>query len=110
MTKDASNSNSNLNFIKLKYVTQITNGATPSTSEESYWNGDILWATPIDVSKSVIITETERKITQEGYDACGTTLVPKGTVVLTTRAPIGNLSIAGKELCTNQGCKCLVPT
>lgn len=109
MTKELKTTPSNWVFMKLKYLTQISNGATPSTSEETFWNGDILWATPVDVSKSLLLIDTERKITKEGFNSCGTTMVPKGSVVLTTRAPIGNLSIAGKELCTNQGCKCLVP-
>jgi type I restriction enzyme S subunit len=54
------------------------------------------------------IADSARKITQEGLDSCGTTLVPAGSVVLSTRAPIGSLAIAKTTLCTNQGCKSLV--
>ena len=54
------------------------------------------------------ISKGERNITQKGYDSCSTTLVPKGTILLTSRAPIGYISIAQNELCTNQGFKSLV--
>ncbi|MFG0720177.1 restriction endonuclease subunit S [Pseudomonas sp. GLN_6] len=92
---------------KLKFISSIANGATPLSSIASYWNGDILWATPTDISQVNYIQETERYITYRGYLSCGTTIVPAGSIVLTTRAPIGNIAIAASELCTNQGCKAL---
>jgi type I restriction enzyme S subunit len=92
-------------------ITKIVNGSTPSTDISEYWNGDILWATPTDLGnlRSIYIENTERKITQAGLDSCSTTLLPVGTVLLTSRAPVGNLAIAKKPMCTNQGFKSFVP-
>ncbi len=96
--------------LRIKNVASIVNGSTPSSSVEKYWDGDIIWATPGDFNKfDKIIDDSESKITEAGYKSCGTSMVPVGSVVITTRAPIGNVLIAGKELCTNQGCKTLVP-
>jgi type I restriction enzyme S subunit len=96
--------------LRIKNVASIVNGSTPSSSVEEYWDGDIIWATPGDFNKfDKIIDDSESKITEAGYKSCGTSLVPIGSVVITTRAPIGNVLIAGKDLCTNQGCKTLVP-
>lgn len=96
--------------LRIKNVASIVNGSTPSSSVEEYWDGDIIWATPGDFNKfDRIIDDSESKITEAGYKSCGTSMVPVGSVVITTRAPIGNVLIAGKELCTNQGCKALVP-
>jgi len=95
---------------KLKYIFQVVNGSIPKSGVTEYWDGDIFWVTPDDLGKlqcNVILT-TGRKITRAGYLSCGTTLVPIGSLVLSTRAPIGYLAISGVELCTNQGCKCLV--
>jgi type I restriction enzyme S subunit len=97
-------------ILRIKNVASIVNGSTPSSSVEEYWDGDIIWATPGDFNKfDKIIDNSENKITEAGYKSCGTSLVPIGSVVITTRAPIGNVLIAEKELCTNQGCKTLVP-
>lgn len=96
----------------LKRVFKIINGGTPSSSEESYWNGEIVWVTPNDLSKltEACIVDSERKITQDGLHNCSARIVPKGSIVISTRAPIGYVAIAGVPLCTNQGCKSLVPT
>ena len=93
---------------KLKYISNIYNGATPSSGTERFWNGNISWVTPTDFNKSNYINQTERKITKSGLNSCGTTLVPKNSIIMTTRAPIGNIAIAENELCTNQGCKSIV--
>ena len=95
---------------RINTVGTIVSGATPSSSVLSYWNGDIMWITPTDINNKVIIRESERTITAKGYASCGASLVPEGTIVMTTRAPIGKLVIAGKILCTNQGCKSIIPT
>ncbi|AEV66935.1 restriction endonuclease subunit S [Acetivibrio clariflavus] len=94
----------------LKRVFKIINGGTPSSSEESYWNGEIVWVTPNDLSKltEACIVDSERKITQDGLHNCSARIVPKGSIVISTRAPIGYVAIAGVPLCTNQGCKSLV--
>ncbi len=96
----------------LKKSFKIVGGSTPKSETESFWDGDILWATPSDLSKreSVYIDDTQRKITADGLASCGTTLVPAASIILSTRAPIGSLAIAETAMCTNQGCKSLVPS
>jgi type I restriction enzyme S subunit len=92
-------------------IAEIVNGATPSTDEPQYWKGDILWATPADLGnlRSIYIEDTERKITKAGLNSCSTKLLPVGTVLLTSRAPVGNLAITKRPLCTNQGFKSFIP-
>lgn len=92
---------------RLKYLGKVVNGATPDSSVLEYWNGDIKWATPTDISKlkNWELVDTERKITYKGYKSCGTTLVDPHSIILTTRAPIGNLAFNIEAVCTNQGCK-----
>ncbi|HUV95474.1 MAG TPA: restriction endonuclease subunit S [Anaerolineae bacterium] len=94
---------------RVKWVFNITNGSTPTSTEPGYWDGDIPWVTPNDLGKlqGDTIYSTERSITERGYQSCGTTLVAAGSLVLSTRAPIGHLAIAGMNLCTNQGCRAL---
>ena len=94
---------------RLKYLSKIENGSTPNTGVVEYWNGEIKWATPVDVSnaKNYLISDTGKKITKEGFDSCGTTLVEPSSIILTTRAPIGNVAMAGDYICTNQGCKAI---
>ena len=96
---------------RLGSVTQILNGATPSSNRPEYWDGDIVWVTPDDLGKlkSRYIDNSSRRITQEGYNACGTILAPAGSIVLSTRAPIGHLGILRVAACVNQGCRLLVP-
>ena len=96
----------------LKRVFKIVNGGTPSSSEENYWNGEIVWITPNDLSKltEVYIKDSERKITEDGLYNCSAKKVPMNSIIISTRAPIGYVAIAGVDLCTNQGCKSLVPT
>lgn len=96
----------------LKRYVAIIGGSTPKSEIEDYWDGSIPWVTPADLSRlsDFWISDTLRKITPAGLASCGTTLVPAGSVILSTRAPIGSLGIAKVELCTNQGCKALVPS
>lgn len=95
--------------IKRNY--SIVGGSTPKSEISAYWDGEILWITPADLSRlrGFNITESIRTITTDGLNSCGANLVPAGTIVLSTRAPIGSIGIAATELCTNQGCKSLVP-
>ena len=92
-------------------LAEVVNGATPSTAEEGNFDGDIVWITPKDLSdqKSKFVYFGERTITQKGYDSCSTTLVPVNSILMSSRAPIGLVSIAKCELCTNQGFKTFVP-
>jgi len=97
---------------KLGELCEIITGSTPKTDEPSNWNGEILWATPNDMGKikGFTIEATERKISQRGFESCSTKLLPAGSVLLTTRAPIGHLAINLKPVCTNQGFKSLIPS
>ena len=88
-------------------IAEVESGSTPSTKEPSYWGGDIAWITPNDLSghNSKYISMGERNITKAGLNASSAKLLPRGTVVFSSRAPIGYLAIALNELTTNQGCK-----
>ena len=94
----------------IKDIATIKSGSTPSTSDEKNYDGDIVWITPKDLSKqkSKYIWKGERNISLKGYNSCSTTLLPKGSLLLSSRAPIGLLSINKVELCTNQGFKNIV--
>lgn len=96
--------------VQIKDVATIVNGSTPSTKKPEYWDGDIPWITPKDLSSNHMrfVSRGERNITDEGYKSCSTTLLPKDTVLLTSRAPIGYLAIASCPMCTNQGFKSLI--
>jgi len=95
---------------KLKFLADIYNGSTPKSTVKEFWDGYITWITPQDISsiEDDYIYSSSRTITKDGYDNCGTYLVPENSIILTTRAPIGNIAIATKKLCTNQGCKSIV--
>lgn len=94
---------------KLGDVCEIVSGSTPNTNNESFWNGDFCWITPAEISDSdVVIYDTERKITEMGVNSCALTLMPIGTVLLSSRAPIGKVAITGKEMYCNQGFKNLI--
>ena len=96
---------------RLGNVCKVVSGATPRTSVSAYWEGDIPWLTPNDLSKnrSKVVSAGERAITKAGFDSCSTQMVPAGTVLFTSRAPIGYVAIAGAPLCTNQGFKSAIP-
>lgn len=89
----------------------VVGGSTPKSDEATYWDGEIVWVSPADLSRlpSMYIEDSIRKISDLGLNSCGAALVPPGSIVLSTRAPIGSLAIAKVTLCTNQGCKSLVP-
>lgn len=87
-------------------ITQIVLGSTPNSKEPSYWDGDIRWITPAEMTdQSYYIFDTVRRITDEGRKAANLTVLPEGTVLFSTRAPIGKVAIVGKEMCCNQGFK-----
>lgn len=92
-------------------IAEVYNGATPSTSDASYYGGDIIWITPKDLStqQNKFIIQGERNITVEGYNSCSTHLLPMNAILMSSRAPIGLFSIAKRKLCTNQGFKSFVP-
>lgn len=91
---------------------EVVGGATPSTKKpENYENGDISWITPKDLStfNGRFITRGERNITEIGLNSCSTRLLPPNSVLFSSRAPIGYVAIAAKEMCTNQGFKSVIP-
>ncbi|WP_329867118.1 restriction endonuclease subunit S [Stenotrophomonas hibiscicola] len=94
----------------LKRAFEIEGGSTPKPDEVN-WDGDIAWVTPADLSglSSLFLDSSKRTITATGLASCGSTLLPAGSLILSTRAPIGSLAIALTSMCTNQGCKGLVP-
>jgi type I restriction enzyme S subunit len=86
-------------------VCDVFGGATPKTSEPSYWNGDLHWATPSDITalRSPYLFATSRQITQAGLDACSSDLHPPGSILMTSRATIGAFALAQIPTSTNQG-------
>jgi type I restriction enzyme S subunit len=98
--------------LPIKRVFRVVSGSTPPSGDPACWDGDIHWVTPDDLGKLAgkFVAETRRTLTRHGYTSCGTTLVPPRSLILSTRAPIGHVAIAGRELCTNQGCRALRPT
>lgn len=95
---------------KIKFTANmVVGGATPSSAQREFWDGDIVWITPQDVSRSEHITSSFRKITSAGLASCSSVMVPSGSVIFTSRAPVGNVALAEVPLCTNQGCKAVVP-
>ncbi len=97
---------------KISDIGTVVGGATPSTKKpENYENGTIAWITPKDLSTFTgrYIQSGERNITEIGLRSCSTQLLPKDTVLFSSRAPIGYVAIAANEVCTNQGFKSVVP-
>ena len=95
---------------KLCEIGEIIAGGTPSTKIKEYWNGDVSWITPKDLSnyEKRFIAKGERSITQEGLKNSSAMMLPKNAILFTSRAPIGYVAIAEEELCTNQGFKSFV--
>jgi len=91
-------------------IAEVVAGGTPSTTVAEYWDGEVSWITPNDLSshRERYILRGERNITIEGLGKSAAKLLPRNTVLLTTRAPIGYLAIAGKDVSTNQGFKNLI--
>ena len=98
-------------WCRLGEIGEIIGGGTPSTSVEEYWNGEVSWITPADLSNysNKYIARGKRNITQLGLENSSATLIPKGGILFSTRAPIGYVAIADKPLSTNQGFKNLYP-
>lgn len=95
----------------LEKIGQIISGGTPSTSNFEYWGGNINWISPVDLSKysGKYILKGGKSITKLGLEKSSAKLMPKGSVLFSSRAPIGYVAIAGNEMCTNQGFKSIIP-
>lgn len=89
----------------LDELISVKGGTTPSTKEPSFWNGNVSWTSPRDLSnqQSVFMFDTERKITEKGLAQIGSGLLPVGTVLMSSRAPIGYLAISDIPVAINQG-------
>ena len=104
-------SSNNWKNYKLDEIAEIIGGGTPSTTNPDFWGEEIPWITPRDLASTDerFISRGERCITKKGLQNSSARLLPAGTVLLTTRAPIGYLRIALNPICTNQGFKSLIP-
>ena len=89
----------------------VVNGGTPASGNDEYWDGETVWLTPDDLGRATgsWISEGRRRITKDGVRNSSARVSPAGSVVLSTRAPIGHLAIAAVPAATNQGCRTLVP-
>ncbi|ABS60371.1 restriction modification system DNA specificity domain [Fervidobacterium nodosum Rt17-B1] len=95
--------------VRLGETGRIVSGATPDTSKPQFWNGDIVWVTPDDLSKQKkYIYTSQRKISKDGLNSCAAKIIPRDSIVLSSRAPIGYLSIVKTNYATNQGCKSII--
>lgn len=92
-------------------VATVVSGATPKTSNEKFWGGKVNWVTPAELSKldGIYIGKTERTLTEEGLASCSAQILPAGSVLLSSRAPIGLVAINTVPMATNQGFKSLIP-
>lgn len=97
--------------VRLEDCTRIISGGTPRTSVTDYWDGDIWWATPKDLSDldGIYLDKTPRTITRSGLDNCAAEILPVGSVLFSSRAPIGHVAINRVPIATNQGFKSFVP-
>lgn len=95
---------------RIDELAEIKSGATPSTQVAAFWNGSIPWCTPTDITGTPgkYLSATERNVTEAGLAACAANLLPTGSLLLCTRATIGEVRIATTPICTNQGFKSLV--
>ena len=96
---------------KLHEIGRIVGGATPPTKDSANYDGEISWITPKDLSNFTgrYIQKGERSITQKGFESSSCQILPKGSILFSSRAPIGYIAIAANELCTNQGFKSIIP-
>ena len=97
--------------VTLSELGTIVGGATPSTKITSFYDGNIPWLTPKDLSvnDNKYIFRGERNITEEGFKSCSCKMLPKGSILFSSRAPIGYVAIAANDMCTNQGFKSVIP-
>lgn len=96
---------------KIAEVCQTTGGGTPSTRRSEYWNGDITWVVPTDVTNNdcLVLLDSARKITEKGLRESSAKMVPAETILMTSRASVGFFAMMDREVCTNQGFINIVP-
>ena len=94
---------------KLGDIADIVGGGTPSTGNQSYWDGDIDWYAPAEIADQIYANSSQKKITGLGYKNSSAKMLPPGTVLFTSRAGIGKTAILTRKGCTNQGFQSIVP-
>ena len=94
---------------KLGDIADIVGGGTPSTGNQSYWDGDIDWYTPAEIADQIYANSSQKKITGLGYENSSAKMLSPGTVLFTSRAGIGKTAILTRKGCTNQGFQSIVP-
>ena len=95
--------------VRLGEICKVISGSTPKTNVSEYWDGDIKWITPAEIDDdSYIVNDSKRKITELAVEKTGLLSFPEGTVILSSRAPIGKVAIAGCKMYCNQGFKNLI--
>jgi len=101
-----------MKMVELGKICKIVSGSTPSRNTPEFWDGDIHWFTPKDLSglASKYVYEAPEKISKEGFRSCSTNLIPSDSLLFSSRAPIGHLAINKLECCTNQGFKTMIPS
>ncbi|UDM79118.1 restriction endonuclease subunit S [Vagococcus fluvialis] len=93
---------------RLKNVCRVHTGGTPKSKEESFWNEELLWFTPEDIGKDRFdLIQSKRKISKQGSENSSAKIIDGPAVIMTTRAPVGNIGISFEKFTTNQGCKSL---
>jgi type I restriction enzyme, S subunit len=90
---------------------EIVSGSTPKTGVPQFWDGDIPWITPADLSnhEGIYFHGTPKRISKAGFDSCSTAMLPAGSILFSSRAPIGHCALTAYPACTNQGFKNIVP-
>ncbi len=102
-------SHSNNEWISISEIGKVVGGATPKTNVEEYWGGEYRWITPAELSAdSGYIYDSVRKLTKAGVESCSLQEIPIDTVILSSRAPIGKVAIAGNTFYCNQGFKNII--
>ena len=98
-------------MVPLGKLGEIISGSTPNTNIKDYWNGDIPWVTPANLTnhEGIYFKGRLRKITKAGYNSCSARMLPPGSIIFSSRAPIGHCAVTAYPLCTNQGFKSIAP-
>ena len=90
-------------------IARVVGGGTPDTNNRRYWNGNIQWFTPSEIGKNKYVSNSLRTISEEGLNSSSAKLLPIGTILLSSRATVGECSINKRECTTNQGFQSLIP-
>jgi type I restriction enzyme S subunit len=96
---------------KMSEVCETIGGGTPSTKVPEYWDGDITWVVPTDVTRNgdLVLLDSERKITEVGLKESSATMLPAETILMTSRASVGFFALMDRPVCTNQGFINIIP-